>query len=61
MSLTVSQNRRRLCPDIGDASSEEEEETEEEETAIESTGNFNVNTYLIVFTRSGRRATRIQI
>ena len=39
---------------------EEEEELTEEEKMIESTENFNVNT-TIVYTRSGRRATQIQI
>ena len=39
---------------------EEEEESTEEEKMIESTENFNVNT-TIVYTRSGRRATQIQI
>ena len=39
---------------------EEEEESTEEEKMIESTENFNVNT-TIVYTRSGRRATEIQI
>ena len=39
---------------------EEEEELTEEEKMIESTENFNVNT-TIVYTRSGRRATEIQI
>ena len=39
---------------------EEEEEFTEEEKMIESTENFNVNT-TIVYTRSGRRATQIQI
>ena len=39
---------------------EEEEESTEEEKMIESTDNFNVNT-TIVYTRSGRRATQIQI
>ena len=39
---------------------EEEEESTEEEEMIESTENFNVNT-TIVYPRSGRRATRIQI
>ena len=38
----------------------EEEESTEEEKMIESTENFNVNT-TIVYTRSGRRATQIQI
>ena len=38
----------------------EEEESTEEEKMIESTKNFNVNT-TIVYTRSGRRATQIQI
>ena len=38
----------------------EEEESTEQEKMIESTENFNVNT-TIVYTRSGRRATRIQI
>ena len=46
--------------EIGISSSEEEEESTEEEEMIESTENFNVNT-TIVYTRSGRRATRIQI
>ena len=50
-----------VLEEIGNSSSEEEEEsTEEEEEMIESTKNFNVNT-TIVYTRSGRRATRIQI
>ena len=42
---------------------EEEEESTEEEKMIESTENFNVNTtiIIIVYTRSGRRATQIQI
>ena len=39
---------------------EEEEESTEEEKMIESTENVNVNT-TIVYTRSGRRATEIQI
>ena len=39
---------------------EEEEELTEEGKMIESTENFNVNT-TIVYTRSGRRATQIQI
>ena len=39
---------------------EEEEEFTEEEKMIESTENFNVNT-TIVYTRSERRATQIQI
>ena len=39
---------------------EEEEELTEEEKMIESTENFNVNT-TIVYARSGRRATQIQI
>ena len=39
---------------------EVEEESTEEEKMIESTDNFNVNT-TIVYTRSGRRATQIQI
>ena len=39
---------------------EEEEESTQEEEMIENTENFNVNT-TIVYTRSGRRATRIQI
>ena len=39
---------------------EEEEDFTEEEKMIESTENFNVNT-TIVYTRSGRRATQIQI
>ena len=39
---------------------EEEEELTEEGKMIESTENFNVNT-TIVYTRSGRRATPIQI
>ena len=38
----------------------EEEESTEEEKMIESTENFNVNT-TIVYTRTGRRATQIQI
>ena len=38
----------------------EEEESTEQEKMIESTENFNVNT-TIVYTRSGRRATQIQI
>ena len=46
-----------VLAEIGVSSSEEEEESEEE---IDSTGNFNVNTS-IVFTRSGRRATRFRI
>ena len=49
-----------VLADIGISSSEEEEESTEEEEMIESTENFNVNT-TIVYTRSGRRATRIQI
>ena len=39
---------------------EEEEESTEEEKMIESTENI-VNTTIIVYTRSGRRATQIQI
>ena len=39
---------------------EEEEELTEEEKMIESTENFNVN-MTIVYARSGRRATQIQI
>ena len=39
---------------------EEEEESTEEEKMIESTEKCNVNT-TIVYTRSGRRATQIQI
>ena len=39
----------------------EEEESTEEEEMIESTENFNVSTIIIiVYSRSGRRATRIQ-
>ena len=49
-----------VLAEIGISSSEEEEESTEEEEMIESTENFNVNT-TIVYTRSGRRATRIQI
>lgn len=44
----------------GISASEEEEESTEDEDMIESTENFNVNT-TIVYTRSVRRATRIQI
>ena len=36
-----------VLAEIGDSSSEEEEESEEEETALESTGNFNVNTSVV--------------
>ena len=50
-----------VLAEIGISSSEEEEESTEEEEMIESTENFNVNTTIIVYTRSGRRATRIQI
>ena len=39
---------------------EAEEKEESTEEMIESTENFNVNT-TIVYTRSGRRATQIQI
>ena len=39
---------------------EEKESTEQEKKMIDSTENFNVNT-TIVYTRSGRRATQIQI
>ena len=39
---------------------EAEEKEESTEEMIESTENFNVNT-TIVYTRSGRRATEIQI
>ena len=39
---------------------EEEEESTEEEKMIESTEHFNVNA-TIVYTRSGGRATQIQI
>ena len=49
-----------VLAEIGISSSEEEEESTEEEEMIESTENFNVNT-TIVYTRSGRRSTRIQI
>ena len=49
-----------VLAEIGISSSEEEEESTEEEEMIESTENFNVNT-TIVYTRSGRRATQIQI
>ena len=49
-----------VLAEIGISSSEEEEESTEEEEMIESTKNFNVNT-TIVYTRSGRRATQIQI
>ena len=49
-----------VLAEIGDSSSEEEDGSEEEETAIESTGSFNVNTS-IVYARSGRKATRIQM
>ena len=49
-----------VLAEIGISSSEEEEESTEEEEMIASTENFNVNT-TIVYTRSGRRATRIQI
>ena len=49
-----------VLAEIGISSSEKEEELTEEEEMIESTKNFNVNT-TIVYTRSGRRATEIQI
>ena len=49
-----------VLAEIGISSSEEEEESTEEEEMIESTEKFNVNT-TIVYTRSGRRATPIQI
>ena len=49
-----------VLSEIGISSSEEKEELTEEEEMIESTENFNVNT-TIVYTRSGRRATQIQI
>ena len=49
-----------VLAEIGISGSEEEEDSTEEEEMIESTENFNVNT-TIVYTRSGRRATRIQI
>ena len=49
-----------VLADIGIPSSEEEEESTEEEEMIESTENFNVNT-TVFYTRSGRRATKIQI
>ena len=49
-----------VLAEIGDSSSEEEDGSEEEETAIESSGSFNVNTS-IVCTRSGWKATRIQM
>ena len=48
-----------VLAEIGISSSEEEEESTEEEEMIASTENFNVNT-TIVYTRSGRIATRIQ-
>ena len=49
-----------VLAEIGISSSEGEEESTEEEEMIEGTENFNVNT-TIVYTQSGRRATRIQI
>ena len=49
-----------VLAEIGISSSAEEEESTEEEEMIESTEKFNVNT-TIVYTRSGRRATPIQI
>ena len=55
-----SEEEECVLGEIGISSSEEEEESTEEEEMIESTKNFNVNT-TIVYTRSGRRATRIQI
>ena len=55
-----SEEEDRVLAEIGISSSEEEEESTEEEEMIKSTENFNVNT-TIAYTRSGRRATRIQI
>ena len=55
-----SEDEDCVLAEIGISSSEEEEESTEEEEMIKSTENFNVNT-TIVYTRSGRRATRIQI
>ena len=49
-----------VLAEIGISSSEEEEESTEEEEMIESTEKFNANT-TIVYTRSGRRVTPIQI